>query len=495
MAAGEFIRFIEGKLKWQVQDIRPRFLSKYKWRPDFLFYDKNTKQHIAVDVIYNQQFSRKIYFTEVAKAIKEHRNLRVCLFSSNKYEYGELKEFCSKYGLGLKIYDTISLDTVVPFKDEATERIIRVTSRKEGWFPKVLLIEVKRIQKLKFRRIIIQLINKLEHTSSKDKQFNLICKHINKMLGSDPHNIGNTIPFMKLFSFEGYYQSRAEREHAFHSVRLFLAGCIIIDKFYKQFTEYYKKVLGVSQINIEYVWLIASVFHDYGRIKQNNYREEYSAYPNEDDDDLKAAIEQSLIKRLKRTEYDAIVKNVTAFLMQSHKKLNQRSSPFIGCVTGNSPNSGLDDILKNHYAKLTSHGVISCIEIGNDFLKKIEASDFKRQSFWLYHIIPAISSMALHDWKIWKDLRAQDIFPINMADFPLTALLIYLDTWDDYKREEGKDKISIDKFIITDDSVKVCLTWHNGGEYLDEKIKYDSFERNVLFSDFRLEIAISNLRK
>jgi len=84
---------------------------------------------------------------------------------------------------------------------------------------------------------------------------------------------------------------------------------------------------------------------------------------------------------------------------------------------------------------------------------------------------------------------------LNMADFPLTALLIYLDTWDDYKREEGKDKISIDKFIITDDSVKVCLTWHNGGEYLDEKIKYDSFERNVLFSDFRLEIAISNLRK
>jgi len=45
---------------------------------------------------------------------------------------------------------------------------------------------------------------------------------------------------------------------------------------------------------------------------------------------------------------------------------------------------------------------------------------------------------------------------------------------------------------MNNDQVTVYLTWYKTSEYLDEKLKYDSFERNVLFGNLKLKIEVSN---
>ena len=147
MANDNLTKLIEQNLTWKKSDKNTSFLNKYKWKPKYIFFDPINNLHIAVDIIFNQQISERIYKAEVLKAIKENPNLRVCLFSSLDYDYNILKGFCKKNKLGLKVYDSVSINTILPFKTEKIERITSKKTKKEGWFPQLILSEVKKSRK------------------------------------------------------------------------------------------------------------------------------------------------------------------------------------------------------------------------------------------------------------------------------------------------------------------------------------------------------------
>ena len=312
------------------------------------------------------------------------------------------------------------------------------------------------------------------------------------MLKAHPAYLGDNIPFMRLSNFESLlnFSDLECKDHVFHSARVFLIGCIIIDRFYNKFSGYYKEVLGASKINVEYIWLLASLFHDIGRVKEGLYRMSLSD-PRKDNPELKEKFEDELSKKWNEEEYKTSIGNVVELIKQSCKRKKDRDKPFVGYALGGDIDENIASILRKHYNKLESHGVRGCFELSSDFLRKAKASNFKNKAFFFYHIFPAVLAIALHDWKAWKDLSEVKVFPVDIKNFPLAVLLIYIDTWDDYKREVDQ-KITIDGIAFQDNEVIVSLTWHKTNEYLDEKLKYDSFERNVLFSELRLKIEVSN---
>lgn len=495
MATDYLIRLIEENLHWQRLDRYPTFLKKYKWIPKYLFFDKASKFYIAVDIIFNQQLSKKIYETEVVKIINDKPKLKVCLFSSLDYAYNNLKLFCKKHKFGLKIYSSNSIDTIVPLGFEKIERLVVKKKQKTSWFPKAILSEVKKIKKIKFRKSIIDLAKKLDKSHGKDEQFSLICSCVNKMLKENPYYIGDNIPFMTLSNFENLlnFSKIKCKDHVFHSARVFLIGCIIIDKFYDKFIGYYEEILGSNKISIEYIWLLTSLFHDTGRIKQEGHKL-FLSDPKKENPEIEEGIEEEMGKRWKEDQYKVSLGNVVELIKQSCKNKKSRDLPFTGYALGGKIDSKMANILMESYNKRKSHGVISCFDLSADLLRKMGASNFKSKTFLLYHIFPAVLAIALHDWKIWKELSEIKVFPIDIKNFPLAALLIYIDIWDDYKRNK-EDKITIDKLNFDDSGVTVYLTWYKNNEYLDEKLKYASFERNVLFSDLKLKIEVSNERR
>lgn len=491
MAYEDLIKLIEKYLGWKKIDKHPRLFSRYEWRPRCVFYESKIKIYIAVDIIFNQQFSKKIYINEAARVLREHTNVRICLFSPSGSEYKKLKLFCKKCGFGLKIYSNESINTVYPFKSEKVEKVVRKKVKKEGWFPQIILNESKKITKLKFKNQLVHLAKKLGKTTNKEKQLTFVRNSINKMLKTHPSFLGDDIPFMRLSMLENLlnFSDLKCKDHVFHSARVFLIGCIIIDKFYDKFVGYYKDILGTKKISIEYMWLLTSIFHDIGRIKQEGYLFLLSD-PAKDNPQLKEQIEAERSKDLQKEEYKNSLGNTIALIRQSSRKKRYRDKPFVGFALG-----GIDEniatIFREHYIKSKSHGVGGCFELSTDLLGKAKASNFKNNAFFLYHIFPAAVAIALHDWKIWKELAGVKVFPIDICNFPLAALLIYIDTWDDYKRETDQ-KITIDNIEFQNNQVTVYLTWHKTDEYLDEKLKYDSLERNVLFGDLKLKVEVSN---
>lgn len=488
-------KLVDQGLHWKELDKYPFFLKKYKWKPKYIFSDHTTKLYVAVDLIFNQQISRKIYQTEVVRALKDNPNLRVCLFSSSDYDYDYLKNFCKKYKFGLKVYSVIGINTILPFAEEKIEKVIRKKTKKEGWFPQLILSESKKIKKIKYKKTIIELVTKIEKYHSEDKQLIFIRTAIDKMLKSGSNYIGNDIPFMRLSNFESLFNFSdiKGKDHVFHSVRVFLIGCIIIDRFYDKLLDYYKEILGTDKVDIEYIWLLTSLFHDIGRVKQDLYRI-YLHDPSKDNLTLKEGLSEELRKNWQDETYKNSLGNVVELIKQSCKRNSKRDKPFVGYALGGDIDDKIAGLLRESYNNLKSHGVISCFDLSSDLLGKMKAAKFNSKTFLLYHIFPAVLSIAFHDWKIWKDLAELKIFPINIKNFPMASLLIFIDTWDDYKRD-GEEKISIDKLAMDNNQVTVYLTWHKNKDYLDEKLKYDSFERNVLFSDLKLKIEVSNKKK
>ena len=75
------------------------------------------------------------------------------------------------------------------------------------------------------------------------------------------------------------------------------------------------------------------------------------------------------------------------------------------------------------------------------------------------HAVPAALAIFLHDWHIWPEVKEWQLYPIDMAALPLAAILVYLDTWDDYKRKGGDPMIHIDKYEVTQAGATVSVQW------------------------------------
>jgi hypothetical protein len=303
----------------------------------------------------------------------------------------------------------------------------------------------------------------------------------------------DSLPFLQLSHFENLLSSsnRAHSDHVFHSVRVFLIGCIILDKFYDKFHRYYCDILNASNINVEYIWLLSSLFHDIGRIYQDTWRL-YLADQDEDDEDFKESVSDQMNKRWQKKEYIIALGNLAALILQSQDPPKKRDNPFTGYALGGRIDENIGDVLVNHYNRL-HHGAVSCFELATSMLEKLAASNTRGKTFPLYHMFPAVLAIAFHDWKIWDDLRNIKVMPIKMRDFPLAALLIYIDTWDDYKRTDART-IVVDDLKFSDKGVDVHVTWLDNAEYAAQKIKYESFVKNVLFDEVILKITITNDR-
>lgn len=489
MSLYDIISLITKRYNWVLQTQTPKFLEKYRWKPKLIFFEPSTHNYIAVEIIYNQRLPYNIFKKEIIKALSKHKNFNLCLLTPAEHNYDILKKICRKNDIGLKIFTYSSVSTIVPLGFEKINKIVRKQYKAEGVFPRVILNKLKNVENVYFADSLKNLSIKLSNTRSRDRQYSIICKFINAVLQSNHNYIGTNMPFMKLSSFENmdYFKTT---EHVFHSFRVFLVGCIIIDKFYDKFISYFREILpGCGELKIEYIWLLTSLFHDVGRIKQNI--ENLIKYnPKDENLELVAGIESEMEKALQDERYTNAIGNVVEFI--KHCQRPKIKSAFTGYAMGGPTDKPLTNVLKTAYIKRQSHGVISCLEITVDLLRKISATQMHiDRTFLLYHIIPAAVSIALHDYHIWNELAQLKVFPLQLRRFPFAALLIYIDTWDDYKRN-GDAKISIDSISFTNNECIVNITWYNNKEYLEEKAKYESFNNNISTSDLKFRINITN---
>ncbi|MBU1666996.1 hypothetical protein KKC13_01140 [bacterium] len=491
-----FPKIVKNELGWEEIDI-PDFLQKYKWKPHHAF---SYKDHtILIDFVYNDAYPHTIYKKEIPKILKKHKNISFCIFVNDETKYEDIQKLCEEKKYGLKWLCWIDITTVVPLnfeKEEETEST--KIDYEDSWFPKLILDEIVKLKNLSYNKILINFATLYPKQDNITDELDLILKTIQELINSEKSFVANKKSFINLSHFEKLLKNNKVdfSEHTFHSFRVFLIGCIIIDNFYKLFIEQYKSFTPkISKFSIEYIWLLTALFHDIGYVKNK-----YEAFLDiETTEEFEQVISNLMSRKWsEKEEYKKARAHIVCLLSKlSSQKTIKTAFSGLGDYNTIPPyekNKEVEEYLVMNYNKLKSHSVIGCFDLTAEVLKEIvsiKGDTDSVEGFLFHHLYVATLSICYHDWHLWEDLKRLGIFPLTFERYPFAALLIYIDTWDDHKRDEIR-AIKIESFQKDENSFTVSLFWPDQRQYNKEKIKYKCFRDYVKFKKFELIIDVKN---
>jgi len=478
---------------WHLCKRLPGWIKKEFWRPTFLLKVGKGEEIAAVDVLLSGEIPKYQYLRVVGRLLKEHPELRgaVVTLEESYEDNPEIEEFCRKHCLGLKIMiPGVGLETIVrsdldPDVSEAN------LVREDGWFPAAILRAASGLKRLCFSDVIDKFIGQVGYLGNDmDETREVVFATIEQLVRKHSTFSQNLQQFMQLARFEEMLRSflANESEHVIHSFRVFLAGCPVIDKFYDEFRVAHRRfsIDDPKNISVEYAWLLTAVFHDIGRRKEGTAQAVRMLGDSLEDEDVEVSVEgkESRWSRTPYIEARKVLGSLGAFVR------GDGSGSWDGGVIEDEDGALLSVGWIHIYDEMRSHGIISAFDfLAKLFEKASAASERIYRPFVITHGAPAGLAILLHDWKIWKpEALSWGLYPINASVLPLAALLIYVDTWDDYKRKDGDPCIYVRDYTVDGRGARVRIEWGDSEQLEKEKIKYNEFRLALKRRPFSLKI-------
>jgi hypothetical protein len=188
------------------------------------------------------------------------------------------------------------------------------------------------------------------------------------------------------------------RDHFIHSFQIFLMGLAIIDSNYVTFR---KAVDRNTLRHLEETWFLVSMFHDIQKPLEDR------EWLGEDE-----GLETNFLRWQEMIE----------LMCESYEKMAKAK----GIAHPTQRAAELGKVLKAHYPK-KNHAIWSALDMINTVSSaQVEATPS--------HIAHAARSVAMHDKRIWKELVHAGIMPLTVEEDPITYLLIYCDTVQEWGR-------------------------------------------------------------
>ncbi len=452
----------------------------------------NDRRIVAIDLIPSANIPKSIYREEVYALTQKHRQLRVivCVLDTNLDRFPETEAFCRDIGYGLQAFiPEVGLQTIVTTDLDRTEEI--QAAIEPGWFPVHILDEATHLTNLKFHKTIDEFCqDAVARAGDESAVTSLVYSTVDRLLQHYPNCHADIGSFMKLARFESMFRQvvPAATEHVLHSFRVFLTGCAVINRFYESFLRAHKRFcVGTKRkLSIEYCWLLTAIFHDIGRPLEGAGRILQDEF---EDEDIVVSI-VSKDTRWIRAEYSH-ARRILASLGMFVASSPAGSIEWDGGALPDDEDSALAAKWTHLHDQMGSHAIISAFKMLASIVEQARAVDErKNRTFVLTHATPAALAILLHDWRIWDDARKWRLYPIDSGMIPMAALLIYIDTWDDFKRKGQLSPINIESFTITEAGVDVSVKWLKAEEYEREKIKYTAFKRALKNRQFGMRINV-----
>lgn len=470
----------------------PRWINASRWKPRFCLSIPGDHRIIAVDVIPSAVIPRTLYNEVVKGLVDSHPNLRVivCVNEMGFESHQELEPYCSRIGIGLKlIVPIIGLQTVCPTDLD----IIQSGSgfiEEPGWFPESILQRAMEMRRVSFAKEIKEFVQDVRDVKDrKRKVIDLVFETIDRLLQSQRQCPSSTRRFMKLGHFEGFFRAQPDvTDHVLHSFRVFLAGCCVVDQYYAQFASAHKRFCIIKRPQPEYTWLLASIFHDIGKPKEVASRVASRMLEEElDDEDITVKVKTKKNKwnRDKYKNARTLLASLGTFISTGYDK---KTTWDAGAFSDKKDKVLIADWTRI-YDALQSHGIISSFDMLADICDKVQQAGQRiNRSFVASHAVPAALTILIHDWHIWIEAKKWGLFPIDCKVFPMAGLLIYLDTWDDFRRTNDIARIYVRDFSVDKGGVSVDIEWNSAEEYQKELMKYTAFNKALKLNRFQLRI-------
>ncbi len=487
----EVLRHLRAGGPTLVEVAPPSWLATARWRPEILVGEQPGTRLLAVDVIPSAGIPWTIYREEVSRLLQAHRDLRVvvCVLEDGFARHPGIERECSQLRIGLKVLlPGLGIETIV--KTDLDPSVTAATlPKEEGWFPSAILAAASGLQRVCFAQQIDRFIQDLNATGHDEHAvFDLVRGTIDALLGRHPTVGPNIQQFMRLSHFETLLRlaSPGSSEHVFHSFRVFLAGCPIINQFYDVFRFAHERfcLRAAEDLSVEYAWLLASIFHDIGRPKEG--------------------VGQLVDDELQDEDLEVTIRGKETRWLRPEWRCARSALASLGAFVGRLPASGnwdggivpdargedLAAVWTKLYDDLRSHAVIGSMDFLAELFRTAAAADeTANRPFVVTHAVPAALAILLHDWRIRQDAKRWGLFPINSSAMPMAALLIYLDTWDDYRRKGPEPLIFVRDYTVNARGASVTVEWADSESLEKEKVKYRAFKSALRAKPFQLKIT------
>jgi len=473
----------------------PSWLKGKHWKPRFLLESDSREMVLAIDIIPSGSIPQFQYSTIVTRLLADHNNFRVIIVTlEESYEENpEIEQFCSEHKLGLKVViPGIGVRTIVGI-DLDPDLEVKELPLEDGWFPRAILEKARNLTRLYFHKTIDKFIDSAEGLGNdRDRTLALVRATIDELLCFHPVFRNSIKHFMKLEFFEKLLRlgDPESSDHVFHSFRVFLSGCPIINEFYDMFYGAHTRycIGPVEEVRVEYSWLLTAIFHDIGRPKEKKVVSEFVA--NElGDEYLEVSVTIDVDERMWAEEHYLTTKKVLGSLGAYVAQ---------GVTSGNWDGGALDDeeakrIIHewiNLYDNLESHAIISAFDFFADITRKCRAANERRnRPFVLTHAAPAALAILLHDWKKWPEQRKLKLIPVDGRILPMAALLIYIDTWDNYKRRSETDPLTyIKSYEVNTEGASVQVVWGDSSKMQQDALGYEAYRTALENLGYTLDI-------
>lgn len=495
----ELNKVLTKKYKWQIVPAseKKRILRNIRWNPDILYYhDSNL---IAIDINLSNDFPVK-GAKEIVKAKKQIKDFVFYFYVPSDYDYDQIFSRCFNNGFGLIRLDNVRLSILLdPKAKKIHEKRYKQLKAKKvsveyGHIPNKLLDYVQDLNRISYRKILKDFVSKYTKLRKRkeisEEEYNLVDSTIKKIFDNKKFHYSSE-PYLRLKYYEPLL--KGTREHYLHSFQVMLMGCIIIDKYYAEFTKYYKNIFPREKdFSTEYIWLMTSIFHDIGYPSQKASSLIGDLYGYSEDINL-----TGLDRIADKGDYLQAAIQLQSFLRHCCcKRIVNNWAPEMA----EDEDSSIKDILREHLIKHRSHGVTSCFQLLTRVLRESKAvSSRSTRPLIVTHVIPAVASIALHDSEIRKEFRKLKIFPINIIRFPFAVLLIFLDSLHDWKRSNSLDDIPefaiFEGFVFTNTCVEVKVQWGNPEQLARKLPEYKDVMNTIKFNGIKLKLPDILLNK
>jgi hypothetical protein len=419
-------------------------LRHIRWRPLYLYDVDGTAWGIS---IFRGDFEPEFSATQMGIAREAYPVLRPAFFVPEGEDYAMILQLCVNNGIAIitKIganYDFLPLA-------ELPKPVEKIVSPK--WRLPIQLVErTTDLQNIhtgfaealaRFGSGYIQLAEQGQLGEGKEgREQELLRRAFEELLAADPRFTASYAPLEVLRFFEKESQQTVKRDHFFHAFHDFLLGCIVLDQTRAIFEEFATKVIGNEQLSIEYIWLLASLFHDVG----------YTVELAPDFERLQFGpvarppySEGAEIGERIRAQRQGYWKGYTVIRLQlaslwDYLALDERNPPWLPEPV---PFNGLqehdfDSALYEGFMDRRCHGVASCLRLLDELhglLRQERNSD--RRHFLLSHIYLAGLSIPFHHDAFRQALRSVGIGKLSTYRFPFASLLMFIDSIQDDRRE------------------------------------------------------------
>ena len=477
----------------------PEALAAYGWSPGILLRHHESGYVVGFHVMQSTILPMAL-LAEAKGAQDEVPKFAVVVIASLTNANEDVSSYCRDQGFGLLVFTADVIQPVLAPKYAAREPERRRRRAKEGWIPEAVCKRAAALGNIRVASAIRRSLDVLSHPDAElGEAAACVERALKDIIKDQREHLAVPVPFFKLETLEKLLdlQGILRSDHVVHSFRVYVTGCVILDHFWDFLQDAWQTYVGLGEAALDDVWFLASVFHDCGYARSPELRTaaiRVLGFGERDGSELDWPPSE-----FAERHYQHAAKLLGSLL--AHVRRGNGGSWDLGALDGRTEEE-MRLRLVQWYSRDPSdhatHGVIGALDLAADMLRRVwaltegpkEAARVEK-AFLASHVFPASAAIAMHHWKLWPEFEESELLPLQARTHPLAGLLLYLDTWDDYRRSEPSD-MQVTALDLGANTATVSVRWSTAELGREHAAAYKNYHRNVVWPDemqLRIELV------